>query len=208
MDHPQIIILGCFSKELNGIILVEVIHNLSKFKFDGEGESTFHQHLFQCFHLWISRRVCSKDDMASLITLTFEGLVNQWCHTLPNDFIHSFEQLAKKLHKSFSKYKYQDVCGRINILGMKNNELVEDFHDLFLHLCYEIPRKHPNWDFLEQESECLILVSSYSELDLLFLFFPNFCELWGTSNFIGRAYYTFFSLSSSLSSLDASASLQ
>lgn len=104
MDHPQIIILGCFSKDLNGIIPVEVIHNLSEFKFEGEGEYTFHEHLFQSFHLQLSHRLCSKDVMASLLTFTFEGYVNQWCHTLLNSFIHSFEQLTKKLHKSFKKY--------------------------------------------------------------------------------------------------------
>lgn len=90
MDLPQIIIPRCFSKEINSTILAEFIHELSEFKFDGEGESTFRDHLFQVVWFSFCHRICSKYVISRLLTLTFEVHVSQWCHTLPIASIHSF----------------------------------------------------------------------------------------------------------------------
>jgi len=46
---------------------------------------------------------------------------------------------------------------------MEPNELVNNFSNEFLHLCYEIQEEDVNWDFLKQEFEHLVLVSSYGE---------------------------------------------
>ena len=71
MALPQIIISRFFSKELNCNIPVEVIHGLSKFKFNGEGESTFREHLLQVLRICFCHGMGSKYVMARLLTLTF-----------------------------------------------------------------------------------------------------------------------------------------
>lgn len=105
MVLPQIIITRYFFKDLNCTIPI-VIHNLSQLKFDGEGKSTFQEHLFQVVHFFLFNEIYCKDVMARLLTLTFKDRVSRLCHTLPIDSIHSFDQLAKGLHKAFNKYDY------------------------------------------------------------------------------------------------------
>lgn len=78
----------------------------------------------------------------------------------PSNAIFPF---LKEIHQAFGKYNYRDVCGRINLLRMEPNESVEKFSNRFLHLCYEISEEDLNWDFLKQEFERLVRVSSYSE---------------------------------------------
>jgi len=48
---------------------------------------------------------------------------------------------------------------------MKLNESVEDFSDLFLHLCCEISKEDMNEDFLKQELEHLVLIYLHGELE-------------------------------------------
>jgi len=63
----------------------------------------------------------------SSFTLTLEGQVKKWCHTLPTASIHSFEKLVKELDEAFEKYDYQDGHDRINQLRMKSGEYLEGF---------------------------------------------------------------------------------
>jgi len=88
MALPEIIILGCFSKELNCTIPAELIHDLSELKFDGEDESNFREYLCQVIHIFLCNRVESEYVMARLVNLTFEGRVKKWFHTLPIASIH------------------------------------------------------------------------------------------------------------------------
>ena len=99
MAIPQIIILGCLSTYLNLTIPVKVFHNLSQFKFDGKGELTLREHLFQVVHVFYSNGIHCKDVIYRFLTLEFEGRVKRWCHTLPVASIHSFDQLAKSFIK-------------------------------------------------------------------------------------------------------------
>ena len=78
-------------------------------------------------HFGLSNRIHCKDVMAKFFTLTFEGQVKKWCHTLPTASIHSFEKLVKELDEAFEKYDYQDGHDRINQLRMKSGEYLEGF---------------------------------------------------------------------------------
>lgn len=109
MDLPQIIILGCFSKEINLTIPTFSFHKLSQFKFDGKGELTLHEHLFQVICFFLSNGIHCKDVMVRFLTLKFEGHVKRWYHTLLDASIHSFNQLVKELHKEFDRYDYWNV---------------------------------------------------------------------------------------------------
>ena len=71
----------------------------------------------------------SNDFMDILLTLTFKGHVNWWCHTLTAASIHSFDQLANDIHKEFDRYYYQNFPKIINQIRMKPNESVEQFSD-------------------------------------------------------------------------------
>lgn len=117
--------------------------------------------------LFHHHQIKSEDVWAVLLTLTFEGPVERWCHTLPDASIDSFGHLAKMMIKSFDKYSHKDVCKRIYRLRMERHELIEDFADQFLHLRCEIPDKILNSNFLRQEFTCLVHVSQYGET-------PNF----------------------------------
>lgn len=79
---------------------MEFIHDLSELKFDGEGESTFCERLFQVIYPCFCNKVSSEDIMARLLTLTFEGHVKQLYHTLLVASIHFLAQLTKMLCKS------------------------------------------------------------------------------------------------------------
>lgn len=70
--------------------------------------------MFQVIDICLCHGIGSKDVMATLLTLTFEGYVSQWFHRLPIASIHSLAQLTKKLHKAFDKYNHQDFYERIN----------------------------------------------------------------------------------------------
>ncbi len=82
MALSQFIILGYFSKGLNLTIHVEFFHNLSQFKFYGEGELTLREHMFQVIHFFLSNGILCKDFMVIFLMLTFEGRVKRWYHTL------------------------------------------------------------------------------------------------------------------------------
>lgn len=137
MALSQIIIRGCFSRELDFNIPAEIIHDLSQFKFDGESELNFLEHFFKFMYFCISNGIQCKYIMANLFTLAFKGRVKKWCHMLPVAFVHSLEKLVKDLREAFESYDYQYVCDRIDFLIMEPGESVNDFFNWFLHLCCE-----------------------------------------------------------------------
>ena len=81
MALSEIIILGCFSKQFDFTICVEIIHDLSNFKFDDESELTVLEHFFQFMHFCLSNGIHCKYVMARLFALTFEGQFKKWCQT-------------------------------------------------------------------------------------------------------------------------------
>lgn len=120
---------------------MEFIHDLSKLKFNGEGESPFHVHILLVIILSRHHQINFEDVWAILLTLTFEGHAKNTCHTLPISFISSFRQLAKMMAKYFDKYSHQGVFEKICRLRMDLDESVKDFVDHFLHNYCEIINK-------------------------------------------------------------------
>lgn len=151
MAHSQIIIMGCFSREIEFTIPLEFFHNLCQFKFDGKGELIVLGHFFRFIQFFfLSNGIHCKYVQSRLFILKVECRVEKWCHTLPNASIHSFDQLVKELHEAFEKYDYQDVCDRINQIRMKYGEYLEDFLNRFLHLCYEFPGEYFDYNFISE----------------------------------------------------------
>lgn len=66
-------------------------------------------------------------------------------------------------YQSFSRYDYKDVYRRISQLRMKPNELVEDFPERFLHLCYEFLGEDTYLDLFKNNFECFINISLHGE---------------------------------------------
>lgn len=90
MALPDIIIMGSPFVKYECTILMEIIHDLSKLKFNGEGEPSFRNHVRQFITFFKRHRIESRDVWAALLTLPFEGHVKKWCHTLPFASINSF----------------------------------------------------------------------------------------------------------------------
>jgi len=64
---------------------MEVIHDMSKLKFSGEGEPSFCVHVHQVISFFLNHKIEYKDVWTVLLTLTFKVHVNKWCHILPLD---------------------------------------------------------------------------------------------------------------------------
>jgi len=94
--------------------------------------------------------------MCILFTLTLEGRVNQCFHTLPSSSIHSHRQFIKELDQDFDWYDYRGVYKTINQLRMNPNESIDDFSNIFLHLCYEFTKEYMDWDFFKHKFEHLV----------------------------------------------------
>lgn len=121
--------------------------------------------------------------MDRLLTLTFDGHVNWWWHILPISSIHSLDQLAKNLDKYFDKYNYRDLCGKINILRIKPDELVEDFYNQFLHLCYEIPKKHLNTYYIctfivYGKLSCMHIYRRHAHIQMICAYTDDMCNFY------------------------------
>lgn len=147
----QITIPECFSNLSHGKISIcmEIIHVLSQFMFDGEGGTNVSKHINDFIRFCKYHEIYDKDIACMLFTLTLEGHVNWWCHTLPSASIHSFQQFHKELHQCFDRYDYQYVYKKMNHLRMEPNESVGDFSDRFIHLCYGFPEEYMDWDFFK-----------------------------------------------------------
>jgi len=90
MAHPKIIIPRCFSNRENITIPTKLIHNLSQLNFDGEGETSILEHILRFLNFCDSNEVNCEDDACKSFSLTLEGHVKYWCHTLLVASIHSF----------------------------------------------------------------------------------------------------------------------
>ena len=151
MDLSQIIIPNIFSNLSPGKISISTksFHVLSQFKFNGEGDTFLSKHTNDFLRFCKSHEINDEDNVFILFTLILEGWVNWWCHTLPYAFIHYFDQFINEIHQDFDGYDYQDVYKRINHLKMEPNESIEDFSNIFLHLCCEFPEEDMDWDLFK-----------------------------------------------------------
>lgn len=140
-------------------IPARLIQHLSKLKFDGKGGTTISDDTPQFLKFYDFYEVNYEDVSCKLFNLTLKGRVKKWCHSLPCDFIHSLEQLFKELHQAFDRYDYQNVYKRISQLTMRPNESLDDFMDRFLHLFYEFSKEYVDWDFMNENFQCLVYIS-------------------------------------------------
>lgn len=139
MSLPDIKIPRCLSINPKCTILAEFIHDLCKLKFSGEGEPSFHANVHQFITFCKHHKIKSRDVWVILLTLTFEGHAQCWCHTLPFSFIDSFGQLVEMMTKMFKEYSHRYFHEEICRLSMEPYKPIEDFANHFLHLYYEIP---------------------------------------------------------------------
>jgi len=100
MDLPQIIIQEIFLNLPPGKLSIssKIVHVLSHFRFDSEGGTILSKNINDFLVFYKSLEVNNEYVMCILFTLTLDGHVNQWCHSLPSTSVHSFCQFLKELH--------------------------------------------------------------------------------------------------------------
>lgn len=141
----------------------ELLYDLSQFKFDGEGDTSIAKHASLFLKFCEHYEIEWKDVACVIFFLILKSWVNQWCHTLPSSSIHYFQHFIKERHLAFDKYDHWDVLKRINQLRINHDELVEDFTNRFLRICYEFPKEDTDWDLFNQNFEHLVQVSFHGE---------------------------------------------
>lgn len=158
-------ILGCFSNRSNDQLLIsdERLYSSSQLKFDGECEISIAKNISKFLEFCEFYEMDYEDVSLILFFLTLEGWVNRWCHILPSTSIHSFDQFLKELHQAFDRYDDWVVYKIINKLRMNPDESIEDFSNIFLHLCYEFLEGDMNWYLLKQKFENLVQISLHGE---------------------------------------------
>lgn len=116
MDHPQIILAGCFSNRTNGKIFIpnEPLYDLSNPKFDGEGDTSIIRYASIFLKFFRNYEIDCENVSCVIFYLTLEGQVNQWCHTLPLTSVHSFENFNNEIHLALDNYDYWDVLKRMD----------------------------------------------------------------------------------------------
>ena len=115
---------------------MDIIHELSNLKFDGRGEITILEHTSHFLEFCDSHKVDREDAPCKLFTFTFKACIKKWYYTFLTTSIHSFEQLVKEFYLAFNGFNY-DVYKKIIHREMEYDYSIGDFHDQFIHFCYE-----------------------------------------------------------------------
>jgi hypothetical protein len=66
--------------------------SISQFIFDGEGETSASENVFQFWNFLFSHNISHEGVICRLFTVTFVGQVKSWCETLSVASIHTWEQ--------------------------------------------------------------------------------------------------------------------
>ena len=133
--------------------------HFSQLKFDGENGISVTDHLFDFLEFCEYYEIDDEEFSCVLFSLTLEGRIKKWCHTLPATSIHSFEQLIGELQQAFHRYDFQDVLIRINDIRMKPCESIEEFSIRFVHTCFEFPERDVDWTYLIEQFRYVVFVS-------------------------------------------------
>jgi len=134
------------------------LYHLSQLKFDGKDGTSITKHISDFLKFCESYEIDDEEFAYVVFSLTLEGHVNKWCHMFLESSIHLFE-LINKLWWVFHKHDFQDVLMRINELRMKLEESLEDFILIFVHICFEIPKRGTDWVYLSENFQWLVIVS-------------------------------------------------
>ena len=121
------------------------MYHLSQLKFDGENGVSITQHLLDLCDFGECYEIDNEGLICLLFSLTLEGHAKQWCCTLPEASIHSFEQLASELQQAFHRYIFQNVFIKLNGIRMEPQEPLDEFSIIFVHYCFEFPEKDFDW---------------------------------------------------------------
>lgn len=76
---------------------MEQFDDLSQFRFDGNGGTVIAKHISNFLVFCKCHEIDDGDVVCILFTLTLEGQVEKWWHTLQTTSIHSFDQFLKPL---------------------------------------------------------------------------------------------------------------
>ena len=108
MARSQISLPRCLSEfyESGYFIPDKIMYHLSQLKFHGENGVPITQHLLDFNDFGECYEIENEGFICFLFFLTLEGRAKQWCCTLPEASIHSFEQLASELQQAFLRYDF------------------------------------------------------------------------------------------------------
>lgn len=132
--------------------------NLSKYKFNGNNTTL----LFKNTDTFVGFRDMhdfpSNDIACGLFAFTFEGHAKQWCHTFFTNYIHSFDHMFRELCHAFVLYD-RKALNKKKLKLRKSLDALENFHDHFLHYCYEFPKDELDWKILEEIFHYIVHIS-------------------------------------------------
>ena len=118
---------SCFSRQITFHFETELLKQLTKVKFDGEGEILAQEHVFQFTYNCFVNKILDQDVLCRLLTFTFKGRVKEWFVTLPFAFVNSFEHFVDIFTLSFGHYDFVRLCDEWKQLTINKGESLEDF---------------------------------------------------------------------------------
>ena len=83
-------IFSCFSRQISFQFQTDVLKQLIKVKFDGEGESLAQEHVLQFTYNCLVNKILDQDVLCGLLALAFEGRVKEWFCNLTSFFCTFF----------------------------------------------------------------------------------------------------------------------
>ena len=104
MNYITISTPTCFSHAHDFEVSEDVIDDLSQIKYDGEGGATLLRHEVSVAGFCDRNDVPSDDIVCGMFVYTLDGLVDQWCCSLPTTSIHFYDHMIDELIHSFYHY--------------------------------------------------------------------------------------------------------
>lgn len=153
----------CFSRTENMKVPKRIIDDLSNNKFNGEGETTLFVHTARFLKFCTKHNIHYEDVSCRFLILMFEVCIREWCYTLCTSSIHTFENIAKEIYHTFYRYDYKYVFKKIMRLWEEPHESLDDFHDHFIHFCFELFKDDVYWPLMRDKFEFLVHISMNSQ---------------------------------------------
>lgn len=95
MTYITISTLTCFSHAHDFEVLEDVIDDFSCINYDGEGKTTLLRHGVSFLGFCERNESPSEDIACGLFSYMIDEHVDQWCHTFPIEYIHSYDHMIK-----------------------------------------------------------------------------------------------------------------
>jgi len=149
----------CFSHAHDFEVLEDVIDDLSRIKYDGEGKETLLRHGVAFLGFYERNEVHSDDTACGLFTYMFDGHVDQWCCTLLIASIHSYDHMIEELICAFYCYDRKALNKKFVELWKETDESIAQFWDQFCNIAFQIPKDEIDLKFLKETFQYLLHVS-------------------------------------------------